>query len=134
MSNLTNYKKTPFDLLVNEFFGYPVQDSLSPKVNIKESDKEYTLEVIAPGYDKSKFEIKVENDMINISNKIESSTEDKSDKYTRREFFRSSFSRSFKLPKNINSESIEAKYENGILTIDIPKSENPKKSKQIEIK
>lgn len=133
---MITYKHDPLAGLLNDFFGNnPYTNGVSsPMVNVKENDSNYTLEVLAPGYDKKNFDVQVENGMITISNKIENDSEDVNEGYTRREFYQSSFSRSFRLPKNINTDNIEAKYDNGILTLNIPKSEEVKKTKQISIK
>lgn len=136
MNKMITYKHDPLSGLLNDFFGNkPYTNGVSsPMVNVKENDSNYTLEVLAPGYDKKNFDVQVENGTITISNKIENESEDTNEGYTRREFYQSSFSRSFRLPKNINTDNIEAKYDNGILTLSIPKSEEVRKTRQISIK
>jgi len=106
----------------------------TPRVNVKETDTEFILDVSAPGYSKDNFDINIENNVLTISNSMENESSDDSENYTRREFYKSSFSRSFNLPKNVNSETINATYEKGILTLSIPKLEPAKKSKQIKVK
>ena len=73
--------------------------------------------------------------MLTISSEKEVSEEDKEMKYTRKEYTYSSFSRSFTLPEEINRERIEAKYENGILKLSLPRKEETKKfsAKQIAV-
>jgi len=94
-----------------------------PTVNIREKDKNYLLEMAVPGMEKSDFHISVENNMLTIScEKKDETTEKKSD-YTRREFSYNSFSRSFSLPENSLPEKVDAKYENGMLMLIIPKKE-----------
>jgi len=91
----------------------------------------------APGLEKKDFKIELNNSVLTISSekKVENETKD-DQQFTRREFSYQSFSRSFNLPETVESEKIAAKYENGILSINIPKKEEakPKPVKQIEIK
>ncbi len=126
----TNHPFTNGLSLFNELLG---DSTNAPMVNVKETDKDFNLEVSAPGYKKDSFDINVENNLLTISSKIENEVSEDTENYTRREFYRSSFTRSFTLPKNANSEGINATYEDGILKLNIPKSEPVKKSKQIKI-
>jgi len=106
-----------------------------PAVNVKETDKAYEVELSAPGYNKSDFNISVENNMLTVSAETKQEKEQKEDNYTRREFGYTSFSRSFNLPTNTNEEDIHAKYQDGILRLTIAKKSlttTPKKP--IEIK
>ena len=112
-----------------------------PKVNVIENDKDFVLEIAAPGFKKSEFNIKVENQTLTISREVNSEREDasagqaeKKENYTRREFSYGNFSRSFTLPKNVNSEEIAAKYNEGILKLSLPKKEKEAKlSREIKI-
>ena len=107
-----------------------------PSVNIIESSEAFDVEVAAPGFSKDEFNIELDNDLLTISSekKVENETKE-GESFTRREFSYQSFSRSFTLPNNVNSEKIKAKYENGILRVSIPKKEEakPKPAKQIQI-
>ncbi len=97
-----------------------------PAVNVHETEKAFTIEVAAPGVKKEDFKITLDQNIITISSKQENKTEEKDEKkyYTRREFSYSSFSRSFTLPdKLVDLDKIEAKHENGILHIVLPKKE-----------
>lgn len=107
-----------------------------PSVNIKETEKAFMLEFAVPGFSKNDFDVQIEKDFITISGKKESTTEEKTDKYTRKEFSYGSFKRTFNLPENIDSEKIEAMYENGILHVGLPKMEVKAETpaKRIEIK
>ena len=95
-----------------------------PSVNIKETPKEYTLEVAAPGLERKDFNIEVENHTLKISAEKEENKEEKkeSDGYSRKEYSYNSFSRSFYLPENVKQAAIDAKYENGILKVHVPKA------------
>ena len=108
-----------------------------PAVNIKEDEDGFEVEMSAPGFEKGDFKIELNNSLLTISSekKIENETKD-GQQFTRKEFSYQSFSRSFTLPETAEGEKIAAKYENGILSVSIPKKEEakPKPVKQIEIK
>lgn len=107
-----------------------------PAVNVKEGDKKFELELAAPGYEKKDFNISIDNGLLTVSAERKEENEKKDDNYTRREFGFSSFSRSFSLPANINEEDINARYEGGILKLEIAKKseQNGKTRKAISIK
>jgi len=92
-----------------------------PLVNIVEEEKEFIVEMAAPGMNKKDFNIAIENGLLTISaeNKVE--TEEVKKNFTRKEFSFNSFTRSFTLPENVNEEKIEANYENGILKLHLGK-------------
>ena len=108
----------------------------APAVNITEQKDQYLVSLAAPGLKKDDFKIDVDGNMLTISSEKEESKEDKDKKFTRREYSYSSFSRSFTLPEEINKEKIEAKYEDGVLKISLPRKEEAKKAsaKQIAVK
>jgi HSP20 family protein len=107
-----------------------------PAVNVKESDKNFEVELAAPGYDKKDFKVDIDNGLLTISAEKKEEKEKKDDHYTRREFGYSSFSRTFNLPVNTNEDDIDARYEDGVLKLTIPKKEetNGKSRKAISIK
>lgn len=98
-----------------------------PAVNIVENKEDYMVSLAVPGMKKEDFNIDVEGNMLTISSEKEESKEEKEDKYTRKEYNYSSFSRSFTLPDEVNKEKIEAKYEDGVLKLMLPKREEAKK-------
>ncbi len=108
-----------------------------PAVNIKEDRDGFEVEMSAPGLEKEDFKIELKNRVLTISSekKVENETKD-GQQFTQREFSYQSFSRSFTLPETVEEEKILAKYENGILLINIPKKEEAKQkpAKQIKIK
>jgi HSP20 family protein len=111
----------------------------SPSVNIVEDDKQYVMQLAAPGLQKTDFNINIENDYLVISTEKKTEKEETSNngKFTRREFNYSSFKRSFPLDDKINVEGISANYENGVLHITLPKKEETAKkpgTTTIEIK
>lgn len=107
-----------------------------PAVNITESKDEYLVSLAVPGMKKSDFKIDLEGNMLSISSEKEESSEEKDKRFTRKEYSYSSFSRSFSLPEEINQEKIEAKYEDGVLKISLPRKEESKRhlNKQISVK
>lgn len=127
------------DLFGNFFedYGQAFQTGRSvPAVNIKDNDKNFEVEVAAPGMDKKDFKVSVENDVLTISAEKKEEKNEKNKNYSRKEFSYESFERKFTLPQDVvEASKIEAKYENGILKINIPKKEEKAKlSKTIDIK
>ena len=138
---------TGFPKLFEDFFGRELLDwrkdnfsatsTTIPSVNIRETADSYQVELAAPGMEKSDFNIELEGNRLMISSSKEQENETQKDNYTRREFSYQSFQRNFTLPESVvDADSIKAKYENGLLSIDIPKREEAKKKapKQIEIR
>lgn len=107
-----------------------------PSVNIKENKDGFDVEMAAPGLDKKDFTVELNNNILTISSEKKLDKETKDDEqFTRREYSYQSFSRSFTLPNTVENDKINAKYQNGILKIHIPKKEEakPKPIKQIAI-
>ena len=108
-----------------------------PSVNIRETPKDYVLEVAAPGLERKDFNIEVKDNTLNISAEKEEKKEEKKENngYYRKEYSFNSFRRSFSLPENVKEGEIDAKYENGILKVTLPKvKETPAKpSKKIPV-
>ena len=115
---------------------YSTTNTTLPAVNIKEDKDGFEVEMSAPGFEKGDFKIELNNNLMTISSEKKLSNEIKDDqRFTRREFSYQSFIRSFTLPESVEGDKIVAKYENGILSISIPRKEEskPKPKKQIEI-
>jgi len=114
-------------------FVTPSFRSFTP-VNIKETENDYVLEVVAPGFQKEDFKINLDNNTLTVSVEKNEETENKNEKFIRKEFKQQSFSRSFTIDKNIDAESISAKYVNGVLTLNLAKKQEVKPSvKEISI-
>ena len=108
-----------------------------PPVNIDENKDNYTLSIAAPGLKKDDFEIDIEGNMITIGCEKEETTEDKDSRHVSKEYSYSSFCRSFTLPENVNRDKIDARYEDGVLKLTLPKKEEAKKadlSKHISVR
>jgi HSP20 family protein len=94
-----------------------------PAINVEETDKEYRIEVAAPGLEKEDLKVSVNDGVLTITSEKKVEKEDKRNNYIRREFGYSSFCRSFTLPEEVDSDKIAAKHKNGVLNIQIPKAE-----------
>ncbi len=122
-----------FDGLLNEFFNElpvwgrnPKPESLGfPPVNITEKENHYLLELAAPGLEKTDFNVKVDDKLLTISVEKKEAAEENG-KSIRREFQCPSFKRSFTLDEKINASGIAARYENGVLKLELPKRQEVK--------
>ena len=116
-----------FSEMVNDFLHGWIAPELTkttvPAVNIMENDKSFEIQLAAPGMAKEDFKIEVENEVLIISAEKKTEQEEKTDRYTRKEFGYTSFSRSFNIPEVLESENIKAIYENGILCLTLPKKQ-----------
>lgn len=109
-----------------------------PAVNIRESADNYEVEMAAPGMRKEDFKVELDGNNLTISSEMQNQQEEKEgERYTRREYSYQSFQRTFTLPKNVvDVDQINAKYENGVLRLLIPKREEARQKppRMIEIK
>ncbi|HQW42179.1 MAG TPA: Hsp20/alpha crystallin family protein [Flavobacteriales bacterium] len=134
---------SPVDRLASEIFGQHIGRFLgsdgwqdhAPRVNITENNEAFKLEMQAPGFDKKDLKLEMVDDTLTIRGEHTVEDENKELRWTRREFSRTAFERSFVLPQSANAESIKAEYVNGVLQLTIPKSEEAKpKTRMISIK
>ena len=129
LPTITRRSYSPFlsNLFDDDFF--PVltgRNSSMPAVNIRENEKNFTLELAVPGIDKKDLKIDINEDVLTISHESKSESEENQDGYKRKEFSYSSFCRSFYVPENVNLEKIGANYRDGVLTVELPKNEEEK--------
>lgn len=109
----------------------------APSVNITESSEAFSIQLAAPGYTKEQFKLRTEKNALTVSVALETGTTNtehtdpqavespkQSLKWLRREFANQGFSRTFRLPDNVNVQAISAGYEAGILTLSLPKKMN----------
>ena len=124
-----------FDGLMNELFNeLPVNFGKSiredvlhfPPANIIEKTDLYKIELAAPGMDKADFNVKLDGKILTISAEKKTEAAKKKKKMIRKEFGYKSFKRSFTLDEKIDAANITARYENGILTLELPKKEEVK--------
>ncbi len=115
-------------------------NATAPAINVIESEKDYKVEVAAPGMTKEDFNVRIDEDnnlVITMEKKIENKEEKKEQRYLRREFSYSKFQQTMILPDDVDKEKIAAGVDNGVLTIDLPKisiEEIKKAQRTIEIK
>ena len=124
------------DLFTTEFL--PKVNATAPAINVKESDKAYTVELAAPGMKKEDFNVHINDEgnlVVKMEQKQEHKEEDKNTRYLRREFSYSKFEQTLILPDDVKKEEISAKVDNGVLTVELPKmvEEKVKVSRQIDV-
>lgn len=124
-----------FSDIMDEFFNDAVnnrRENFVPSIDISETEDQFLITAELPGMKKEDINISLENNRLAISGERNFEKEEKSKKYHRVETSYGTFERSFQLPDNVDEESIQATYENGLLNISIDKNED-KVKKQIEI-
>ncbi len=136
--NTNNWLPSLIDeMFNNDYIGGRISTTAHlPAVNIAEKDDQFHLEMVIPGFKKDEVQIELDQDVLTISSEVTQETEEKTEQFTRKEFVKSSFKRSFNLPDTVNQESIEANYADGILTIALPKKEEalPQPKRMIALK
>jgi Molecular chaperone (small heat shock protein) len=129
--------------IFNDFFGDNWMEKTnltSPSINVIESDKEFKVEVAAPGMTKDDFNVRLDEDnnlVISMEKKNENKEEKKEGRYLRREFSYSKFQQTMILPDNVERDNISAQVEHGVLSISLPKlseEEIKKAERVIEVK
>ena len=142
MTPMRHYEQNWLPEIFNDFFANDWMtrtNATAPAINVIEDEKDYKVEVAAPGMNKEDFKVNVTDDnylVLTMEKKNESKDEDKKRKYLRREFSYHKFEQSLALPEDVNKDEIKASVNDGILTIDIPKVKATEKQpavKQIEI-
>ncbi|MGI9190701.1 MAG: Hsp20/alpha crystallin family protein [Chitinophagaceae bacterium] len=93
-----------------------------PAVNIRETEQAFELDLIAPGLSKQDFQVQLDQHLLTIAYEKKQENEEKKDHFIRREYSSRSFKRTFTLNEKIDTENIQAAYENGVLTITLPKT------------
>lgn len=111
----------------------------APAINVKETEKDYTVEVAAPGMTKDDFNVNIDkngNLHIHMEAHTEKKEEDKKSHYLRREFAYSKFEQTLLLPDDVEKEAIAARVNDGVLTVTLPKMAKPEcpAARQIEVK
>ena len=116
----------------------PKANCTAPAINVKESDKAYTVELAAPGMKKEDFNVHINDDgnlVVKMEHKEEHKEDDKTTRYLRREFSYSKYEQTLILPDDVKKDAISAKVEHGVLTVELPKmvEDKVKVSRQIDI-
>ena len=116
----------------------PKANATAPAINVKETDKEYIVELAAPGMKKEDFDVNINHEgnlVIKMENKHESKEEDKKARYLRREFSYTKFEQTLILPDDVDKEKIGAKVSDGVLTVALHKmvKEEVRVARQISV-
>ena len=124
------------DLFYNDLM--PKVNQTAPAINVKESDKAYTVELAAPGMKKEDFNVHIDDEgnlVVKLESKQDHKEEDKNTRYLRREFSYTKFEQTLILPDDVKKDAISAKVDNGVLTVELPKvvEEKVKLSRKIDI-
>lgn len=128
---MNNRKQAFFPTINNVFDSFFKDDFFTtnaniPAFNVKESNDGFVLELAVPGLTKEDFNIELKNGLLSVhtERKVEENTSD--EKYIRKGFNYQSFKRAFRLPKSIDANAVSASYENGVLSLALPKKEEAK--------
>lgn len=124
------------DLFLGEAFPKAAMTSRAlktPSANVQDTDSEWVVELVAPGWNKEDLKISVDEGSLSITAEVKETSEETEKNYARKEFHMSSFERRFQLPENANEDDIKAEYRNGVLFIHIPKMESNLKKPQRQI-
>lgn len=124
--------------LMNEVFERQSSEtelSYKPAANVREDDKNYLIELALPGFTKQEISLSFEDEVLTVTAGRRPKEDEKGPRFTWNEFgYKEKYGRSFQLPETVNADGIMAVYENGILTVTLPKKEaQPASVKQIEI-
>ncbi|MGI9545009.1 MAG: Hsp20/alpha crystallin family protein [Cyclobacteriaceae bacterium] len=127
-----------FDNLLDRFFHNEFElnhlsKSFRPQVDISETEKAFEIEVSVPGINKEDFKIDFNEGKLTISGERKQTEEKDTKNYHTRETKYGSFARSFQLPDSVDEAKIKASYENGILSLVIPKDEKKSLSRTIKV-
>lgn len=124
-----------FDDFFKDFQHKSGSATFLPSTNIWEDENKFNVELSAPGFTKEDIKVEVEENQMTISGEHKTENEQTEKTFTRKEFSYGSFKRSFTLPETVDTENINAKYENGILKLELPKKEVEvaKAAKQIQV-
>lgn len=135
-----NANRVLVDDLFNNFFrndyheDYAKNCGSKPATNIFETENEFKIEVLLPGFTKKDLELNVHNNLLTI--KVEKEKEEKSEeyKYAHREFGAVNFEKQYRVPKSVEIEKINAEFKNGVLNVALPKKEKEVEKAPLEIK
>ena len=121
-------------VVLNDGYNFLTKQGYVP-VNINEIDSGYTVDVIAPGFEKTDFKVNIDNNVLTISAERKTEEKRQTEKQIRKEYSYRSFKRSFTIDDKIDATAIEASYVNGVLKLNLPKkAEVREAAKDITIK
>ena len=139
---VVNRKQAGMSNLINEFFNNEFVDRIEknansyvPKANITEEEKHYTIQMLVPGFDKESFELNIEDSVLKVSASLNIGEDDEKSESNmlHSEYMLRDMARSFKLSHKVDTENIQASYDSGILSINLPKKEEVLVKKMIKV-
>jgi len=109
---------------------FPEQTQTVPPTptNVLETDEGYRIQLALPGFKKNQIHLRVDDDVLMISAKVNPKQKEESKRYHKHEIFSASFEKSILLPEDVNDDDIKATFKDGLLDIELPKSDHPIKS------
>lgn len=134
-STFDNFFNIPWKFWDDFEEDFSTKNTITPRMDVKETEKSYDIHFAVPGLKKEDIKINLEDDgTLTVSGERKFNKEEKTDRYHRVETQYGSFSRILRLPVDVKKDSIHAKYENGILELNLEKEKSKKEIKQIEVK
>lgn len=145
MNRIIKRNENAIDNFAKRFFGDDEFFSMRPtfglfnesnagKANIIDNENEYVIQLSVPGFKKDDINVELNDEVLTISSKVEKENEENEKNYYRKEFIKSSFERSFVVPDNVKIDKIDAKMEDGVLNVLVPKKKEEKKESKVSIK
>ena len=136
LRDMNNWLDNDFDDMLGTSW-MPCMNVTAPAINVKENEKNYEIELAAPGTTKDDFKVNLDKDgnlCIKMEHKNEQKDENKKEHYLRREFSYSNYEQALTLPDDVEKDKIEAKVDNGVLRITLPRTAKAEKeTKKIEV-
>ncbi len=127
----------PFSDLMRDFFGnegYCDDYNAIPEANISEDDNKYQIELAVPGLEKKEIKVEIDKDILKVRHESQEKKENENQRYSRREFLYKGFTRTFTIPESVDDSKLKAKYENGILILELPKKPKSEVEQKREIR
>lgn len=127
----------PFSDLMRDFFGnegYCDDYNAIPEANISEDENKYQIELAVPGLEKKDIKVEIDKDILKVHHESSEKKENENHRYSRREFRYNGFTRTFIIPESVDDSKLKAKYENGILILELPKKQKSEVEQKREIR
>ena len=132
-----DFVPTSFNALVDQFFNDTVSrtggSTFYPKTDVAETEKTFEIQLAVPGMNKEDFKLELNEKYLTISGERKFNEEKKEKNFHSIETYYGSFSRSFKMPENVDASKISASYNNGILEVTLPKDEKKLLKQSIKV-
>lgn len=115
-----------FEDLMREFFGRGAEEMMEPPAEVSETDADVTVKLVVPGVERDQLRVTVADDTLTVRGEIKKETEEKKKNIHRQEIRYGAFQRSVSLPVDVEADKATAQLKNGMLTVTLPKSKQPK--------